>query len=76
MNQSGNFLGVKRQIRWYYTTRGEHVHIRVFMKGAKLGDICMAREDFRDIRDHGMPFVNMIEDRPASSAFREAALAS
>lgn len=34
-------------MRWYYVVMGGHTHVRVFMNGAKCGDLCFRNEEFR-----------------------------
>lgn len=36
-------------MKWYYTVRGGHTHVRVFMNGGKCGDLCFRNEEFREI---------------------------
>jgi hypothetical protein len=33
-------------MKWYYTIAGGHTHVRVFMNGAKCGDLCFRNEEF------------------------------
>lgn len=37
-------------MRWYYQIAGGHTHVRVFMNGAKCGDLCFRNEEFEEIR--------------------------
>ncbi len=32
-------------MNWYYSIRGTHAHVRVFMNGAKCGDLCFRTEE-------------------------------
>lgn len=34
---------------WYHTEEGGHTHIRVFMNGAKCGDLVFRNEEFAEI---------------------------
>lgn len=34
-------------MKWYWVLRGAHVRVRVFMNGAKCGDLCFRDEEFR-----------------------------
>lgn len=34
------------QQKWYYIQLGGHTHVRVFMNGAKCGDLCFRNEEF------------------------------
>ena len=36
-------------MNWYYKIRGGHTHVRVFMNGAKCGDLCFRNEEFDNI---------------------------
>lgn len=36
-------------MKWYYTILGGHTHVRVFMNGAKCGDLCFRNEEFERI---------------------------
>jgi hypothetical protein len=38
-------------IRWYYQIQGGHTHVRVFMNGAKCGDLRFRNEEFEHILD-------------------------
>lgn len=33
-------------MKWYYKIIGEHTHVRVFMNGAKCGDLCFRNDEF------------------------------
>ncbi len=35
----------------YYTIAGGHTHVRVFMNGAKCGDLCFRNEEFELVRE-------------------------
>lgn len=37
-------------MKWYWTVAGGHTHVRVFMNGAKCGDLCFRNEEFNHIR--------------------------
>ena len=37
-------------MNWYYTIAGGHTHVRVFMNGAKCGDLVFRNEEFLVIR--------------------------
>lgn len=37
-------------MNWYYTIAGGHTHVRVFMNGAKCGDLCFRNEEFLHVR--------------------------
>jgi hypothetical protein len=36
-------------MKWYYKVMGGHTHVRVFMNGAKCGDLCFRNEEFERI---------------------------
>jgi hypothetical protein len=33
-------------MKWYWHRAGGHTHVRVFMNGAKCGDLCFRNEEF------------------------------
>jgi 6-phosphogluconate dehydrogenase len=35
----------------YFKTEGGHTHVRVFMNGAKCGDLCFRNEEFKFLRE-------------------------
>ncbi len=61
-------------MRWYYTILGGHVHIRVFLNGAKCGDLCFRFNEFEKIRSelsHKTWIVEFIEDNDQIKKLRE-----
>jgi hypothetical protein len=48
-------------MKWYWTVAGGHTHVRVFMNGAKCGDLCFRNEEFQWIHRHS-PEILFIED--------------
>lgn len=36
-------------MKWYFKVMGGHTHVRVFMNGAKCGDLCFRNDEFQDI---------------------------
>lgn len=38
-------------MKWYYQIRGSHTHVRVFMNGAKCGDLVFRNEEFLSVRE-------------------------
>lgn len=40
-------------MKWYYKVLGGHTHVRVFMNGAKCGDLCFRNEEFADLKSVG-----------------------
>jgi hypothetical protein len=36
-------------VKWYFKVLGGHTHVRVFMNGAKCGDLRFRNEEFRHI---------------------------
>jgi hypothetical protein len=36
-------------MNWYYHVGGGHTHVRVFMNGAKCGDLCFRNEEFAQV---------------------------
>lgn len=42
-------------MKWYYKVMGGHTHVRVFMNGAKCGDLVFRNEEFKEINPTGQP---------------------
>lgn len=40
---------MKSRMKWLYQVAGGHTHVRVFMNGAKCGDLCFRNEEFTAI---------------------------
>lgn len=38
-------------MNWRFTISGGHTHVRVFMNGAKCGDLCFRNEEFKRIQE-------------------------
>jgi len=36
-------------MKWYYKVMGGHTHVRVFMNGAKCGDLCFRNVEFQEV---------------------------
>jgi len=53
-------------MNWYYKTNCTHTHVRVFMNGAKCGDLCFRNGEFEAIRKRmaDRPFIKFIEHKP------------
>lgn len=50
-------------MKWYYKILGGHTHVRVFMNGAKCGDLCFRNEEMKEIFiDH--PKITFINETP------------
>lgn len=37
-------------MKWYWHQAGNHIHVRVFMNGAKCGELCFRVEEFERIQ--------------------------
>lgn len=37
-------------MKWYYKVQGGHTHVRVFINGAKCGDLCFRNNEFEQVR--------------------------
>lgn len=48
-------------MKWYYIIAGGHTHVRVFMNGAKCGDLCFRNEEFDKVMHDLIPFVEFIQ---------------
>lgn len=56
-------------MKWFFTIAGGHTHVRVFMNGAKCGDLCFRNEEFHTIVLGFMPLdhlVTLIDETPKS----------
>ena len=42
-------------MKWYYKVMGGHTHVRVFMNGAKCGDLVFRNEEFDEINPKVTP---------------------
>lgn len=51
-------------MKWYYHIAGGHTHVRVFMNGAKCGDLCFRNEEFQEIYAGTLaaPIIEFIDD--------------
>lgn len=50
-------------MRWYFSIAGGHVHIRVFMNGAKCGDLCFRIAEFDEVRER-CPWITFTKEAP------------
>lgn len=55
-------------MKWYYKIAGGHTHVRVFMSGAKCGDLVFRNEEFNALnptdRNHiGLVEIEFIEEK-------------
>lgn len=41
------------RIKWYYKVMGGHTHVRVFMNGAKCGDLVFRNSEFEELNPDG-----------------------
>lgn len=46
----------------YYELRGAHYHMRVFFRGAKMGDLCCREGEWDEVRGHFGQYVKWIEE--------------
>lgn len=37
-------------MNWYYTLRGTHVHVRVFMNGGLCGNLVFRKDEFEELK--------------------------
>lgn len=49
-------------MRWYFEILGGHTHVRVYMNGGLVGELCFRNEEFDEIREH-CPWIQFIEDK-------------
>lgn len=49
-------------MKWYYRVLGGHTHVRVFMNGAKCGDLCFRNEEFLAIHEEMETLANAAVD--------------
>lgn len=52
-------------MKWYYQIRGGHTHCRVFMNGAKCGDLVFRNDEFVLVRAT-CPAIQFVEERESS----------
>lgn len=52
-------------MKWYFKVMGGHTHVRVFMNGAKCGDLCFRNEEFNEVRQH-CPWIAFLPEGSAS----------
>lgn len=46
---------------WYYNIAGGHTHVRVFMNGARCGDLCFRNEEFQLVKER-CPWIAFIDE--------------
>lgn len=51
-------------MKWYFNIQGGHTHVRVFMNGAKCGDLCFRNEEFITIRNTIGADIIFIDETP------------
>lgn len=49
-------------MKWYWHRAGGHVHVRVFMNGAKCGELCFRVEEFELLRSTLNLTITFIEE--------------
>jgi len=49
-------------MNWYYTIKGGHTHVQVFMHGGKCGDLVFRNEEFESIKQNLNIFINFMEE--------------
>jgi len=55
-------------MNWYHTEKGAHTHVRVFMNGAKCGDLTFRNEEFKMLPHEPIKF---LPDTGTDSVIRE-----
>jgi hypothetical protein len=53
-------------MKWYYTIAGGHTHVRVFMNGAKCGDLCFRNVEFHLVL-HRLEWKQLVRDGATQS---------
>ena len=48
-------------MKWYFKIAGGHTHVRVFMNGAKCGDLCFRNEEFEQVREY-CPWIQFADE--------------
>lgn len=48
-------------MRWYYSIAGGHAHVRVYMHGAKCGDLCFRINEWEEVHAAMPSFVEFIK---------------
>jgi hypothetical protein len=53
-------------MKWYYSIRGGHTHVRVFMNGASCGGLCFRNDEFEEVRrrEYAAGFILFINETP------------
>jgi hypothetical protein len=62
-------------MKWYYQINGGHTHVRVFMNGAKCGDLCFRNEEFEQILQAEGHLANWTVDKEHLVTFIKGAAA-
>lgn len=59
-------------MKWYYSVQGGHTHVRVFLNGAKCGDLCFRNEEFGELLRAAShePLFEAIPDQANEEAMR------
>jgi hypothetical protein len=50
-----------KKMKWYYSVRGGHTHVRAYMNGSKCGDLYFRNEEFELVRS-SCPWITYIEE--------------
>lgn len=48
-------------MKWYWKIMGGHTHVRVFMNGAKCGELCFRNDEFKQVMD-SCPWITFVGD--------------
>lgn len=49
-------------MKWYWKIGGGHTHVRVFLNGAKCGDLCFRNEEFEIIKIQFYSNIQFLEE--------------
>jgi hypothetical protein len=53
-------------MKWYFKIIGHHTHVKVFINGAKAGDLCFRNEEFDSLNRRLMGDIEFIEEDPGN----------
>jgi len=54
-------------MKWYFSIAGGHTHVRVFMNGAKCGDLCFRNDEFKLVRQ-SCPWITYVDETKKDEA--------
>lgn len=58
-------------MNWYFIVLGGHTHVRVFMNGAKCGDLCFRNDEFEIIKRELLNSTKLVDFIPDNDQVRK-----